>query len=88
MSGFMRVKMNGFDFDSHDPVHGIVRDEKRDEIINKLITSTIEYVVAIDFVLFAAWVCKWWLNGGLYWMYWAFNKLSPGFITMIEHGQI
>lgn len=87
MSGFARVRMNGFDFDSFEPVQGVVRDEKRDEVLTKLITSTIEYVIAIDVSLFGMWVCKWWLAGGFYWMFWGFNKLAPGFITMIEHGQ-
>lgn len=86
MSGFARVRMNGFDFDSHEPVQGVVRDEKRDEMISKLVTSTIEYVIAIDVVMFGVWVCKWWAAGGVFWMYWTFSKLAPGLITMIEHG--
>jgi hypothetical protein len=87
MIGLPRVRINGFDFDSYDPVQGVVRDEKRDEFINRIITSSIEYIVALNVVAVGVMVCNWWSNGGHHWMMWVFTKFAPGFVTMIENGQ-
>lgn len=66
MSGYARVKVNGFDFDSDKPIQGEVYDSAREAAKRMIFAKAVQNFAAIDLILAGILIGTWWVHGGFW----------------------